>query len=1198
MPSLKLHFSNGSVEVRELSRRQPLSIGRQAFNDVSIDEEGVGTMHCRVSWNKTAFEVAAGSERGVEVNGVRVARMMLTPGDVIRVGSVDLDYIDAAHSADPRSDDTETKYELAAPPQQASSPTKIPPVPKIPEVSASGLETKTKAPAPSRRKPPEDILLEDDAWEALKSSASMPKPVEDLSLFDGRVVAESQEIPDPKLDGADQNALKSPKKHKTAAAFADAERVAVGVQSMSTRARPGEQDIVRSPLVIGLASLGLLLLLVTGIFWFLISREQSFRLYDRAVAESTDGKYAQAIASFEEFIQKNSSHSLRRFAERGLDKTLVQKEISGGSPAWKRGLEKLKLLISNHRKDSDFADLHSALFRFGEEISLGSAKSAESTHDADLLIVSDEACAILERYAEPTTAPTGTLTRIKLAKELAEKAIEKQKTFEAAVALMDAALAAGQPMTALSEREKLIRRFPEISSQKRVKEVLQKALDLERSVIAIDATEIAAETDDDTASVVTSALSLFHTRLRTEETSQDRFVYVSAKDCCYAVDTGTGETIWRRIVGFETRFFPILATGSQPSLLIHDARRQALLCCRPDNGKLIWRHQLAGKPRSAPLVQEGQIYLATEGRLLNRIALDSGTLTATVRFSQDVIGPPAVSHDAQHLLIPGEMAMIYSLTLRPLAAAAMTFTDHAAGSIEASPLGMGRLLLLCENDKSDSAHLRIWDADKPSQPLPELNGSRVVGTVRDLPVIRGNQLVVASSNEHLAAFSVTDEPTRVELTAIGQYRVKGGYGGATYVALGPDQQLWSASSAFRRFDISADSIRMDPNATAEGIACQPLQISGQQFFVGRKASFHDAVIFSAVDRERMLSPWRTVLGAEPLEVTVSRDPESSIIVNEAGQIVSLGATRLKHGGIELKAATELDLPKNMRLPLFASRLHDGRIAVIAMGGSTSIWILNRIGQTDSTITLANGDTVEAPPVLLDEGLVLPLSGRLKWAPLGSTNKAVQDWIAPTEQNTASRWRYLLRLTGNELIACDDTGRLRHIQKRKGDRPYLAEISTLQLDVPIDVNPALNGDELFVVDSSGTLRQFKIPSFDVMGERTFVAPVRSLWVVGNSQLVWSGDDILHAVSAGKELSVRWSLSLANRQPAGSPVMWQDQLWLACRDGTVLAIDMANGHELQRLQQPQVLSLGLQIIGDHLFAIACDGTMYQMESKAQP
>ena len=34
------------------------------------------------------------------------------------------------------------------------------------------------------------------------------------------------------------------------------------------------------------------------------------------------------------------------------------------------------------------------------------------------------------------------------------------------------------------------------------------------------------------------------------------------------------------------------------------------------------------------------------------------------------------------------------------------------------------------------------------------------------------------------------------------------------------------------------------------------------------------------------------------------------------------------------------------------------------------------------------------------------------------------------------------------------------------------------------------------------------------------------------------------------------------------------------------------------QPQVLSLGLQIIGDHLFAIACDGTMYQMESKAQP
>ena len=1179
MPSLELRFTNGSIEQRELSRSQPLSIGRQPFNEVCIPEADVAAMHCRVSWNKTVFEVTSATGQGIDVNGVSIARATLKPGDVIRVGSVDLVYVDPAAVAN-----ADVGFKLVEEADRGKDFSKAKSPPPIPEPKPPARPEKAK-------RPPEPSA----------------KPVEDLSLFEGAVYTESQALAAVDFgnqdadDNADDGDLKPMLMRSGASPVVWSSSKGAKVQPtmtmMSARARPGEQDIFRSPLVVGLGAGGLLLLLVTGIFWFLIGREQAARHYDRAVAELNDGQYAQSIASFEEFLKKYSSHSLRRLAERGLDKALVQKEISGATPAWKRGLENVQKLIANHRNDADFADLRPTLFKYGEEISLGAAKTAETARDAELLIVSDDARAVLERYADPTAPPTGTLNRIKDARESAERAIGKQNTFDSAMAAVETALANKQPMAALSEREKLVRRFADYANQKRVKDALQKALDLERSVIAVDETERAAETKDDDPYSPEPALGLFHTRSRTDEVSQGRVAYVLAKDSCYAVDTVTGEFVWRRVIGLDAPFFPMLATGAQPSLLIYDSRRKILVCCQPANGKLIWRQKLDARPRSAPLVHEGQIYLATDDRALCRIDLDSGRLTAKVTFSQNVLGPPSLSHDGKYLLIPGDMAMVYALTLRPLGAAAMTFTDHAAGAITAPPVSMGKLMLLCENDKADSTRLRVFDAGKPTDPLVELTGARVVGAVRDAPVLRGNQLVVPSSNEHLAAFSVTDEAGRAGLAPVAQYRVKDGYGGPIFVALGPDRQFWSASSAFRRFEIGADTIRMDQNAQAQGIASQPLQLVGEQFFVGRKAPFHDAVSFSAVDRERMVSPWRSVLGAEPLELTAARDG-GAVSVNEAGQIVSLGSSRLKQGGIELKAASELELPANTKSPLRATRLHDGRLALAATGETTQVWIVSGSGQADATLKLAKGDVVEANPVLFDDGLVVPLSSRLKLLPLGTGKKSVQDWLAPVDENAKRRWRFLTRLDGNELIACDDTGLLTRVQLRTTDVPHLAGATKLQLDQPVDVAPALRGEMLFVADASGAVRQLNARSFDVDGQRAFTAPVRGAWSVGEMLFVWAGDDKLHAVSAGKELPDRWAQSLAERQPAGAPLEWSGQIWVACRDGLVVALDPATGKESRRLELPQVLSLGLRVVGDDLIAVACDGTLYRIEAGGKP
>lgn len=1140
--------------MRELSRSQPINIGRAQFNEICVDERDVASLHCRISWNKTRFEVSAATPGGVEVNSATVAHANLKQGDVIRIGSLDLYYYD-----------------------------------EVPQASAH-----TPSPGPEhgttrKSKPKSDPKPE---------TKQEPSP-DDLSLFDGQILTESQ---------ANLDALFSDVKSEDSSEFEwdkkDKKKSPTPVPTPSLLApavRPGEQDILRSPLVLGLTGGGLALLLITGIFWFLISREQSNRMYDRAVQEMNDGQFAQAIATYELFIKQNPNHALRRSADRGLGKTLVMKEIAGASPTWKRGLERMNELIKAHRNESDFADLHSSLFQFAEQISMGSAKSAELARDPELLVISKTAQDLLERYADPSSPPTGTINRINDQRVKAERAIEKQKTFDQAMATVDAAIADRKPMAALSHRERLVKQFPDFISSKRVKDALQKALDLERSVVSTDETERPAETSDNGQPTISTTLGIVHSRSRTDEQSQGRVAFVMAKDCCYAIDTVTGELVWRRIVGFDAPFFPTATTGAQPAVLLFDTRTQSLLSCRVTDGKLIWRQPLSANALGKPLVHEGQIYLPLDGNALVRIDVDSGRLTASVKLSQNLASTPVLSRDGNYLLVPGRQAMIYSLALRtsanrpPLSAAAMTFTDHAAGSIVAPPLSMGRLLLLCENDRADSARLRLWDAGNPADALTELASTRTFGQVRDVPVLRGNQLVVPFAGERFTAFAVTDEAGRAGIAQVGEYGAdqsvrKDRLDAPMFLALGPDGQFWSAGTAFRRFEISSKGISMDSNATAQGIASQPLQMIGEQFFVGRKTRNSDAVTFSAIDREKLVNPWRVVVGDRPQEMTATRDGGLTW-VGQSGALYSIGKNRLNQGGVDLKAGTELELPANLSRPLQVSVLHDQRLAVAAMGETIQLLLLNPAGQVVGNHRL--DQMPETDPVLLDEGLVVPLPARLKVLNLTPGAKMIQDWIAPVGETLEHHWEYLIRLDGREFIACERSGRLQRIQFRQGDVPHLAEVAKLQLDKPMDVRPFLRGEFLYVVDADGLCRQLNVHSFDTDGQHSLPAPVKNLWPIGTNTLALAGDGKLHSLADGKEMPEQWTFDLKSLQPLGIPIIKDDMIWLGCRDGTVLVLNPTTGAEIRRVSVPQSLSIGLRQAGELLYAVATDGTLYRME-----
>src|SRR6516162_9180090 len=90
MAVIEIRHRTGQIETRELSKAAPLLVGQLPTSDIQVDSDGVAPIHCRISWKRKEFQVAAEAPDGVQFNGRMVRRAVLTPGDVIRVGDVDI----------------------------------------------------------------------------------------------------------------------------------------------------------------------------------------------------------------------------------------------------------------------------------------------------------------------------------------------------------------------------------------------------------------------------------------------------------------------------------------------------------------------------------------------------------------------------------------------------------------------------------------------------------------------------------------------------------------------------------------------------------------------------------------------------------------------------------------------------------------------------------------------------------------------------------------------------------------------------------------------------------------------------------------------------------------------------------------------------------------------------------------------------
>jgi len=1197
MPFLEIIHLTGEVEQRALRKRQPVSIGSHSSNDIQVDEEGVEIMHCRISWSQSGYEAVAAGTGGIDVNGTTVHSSALKPGDVLRFGSIDIRFCESKSDGTQEDDIEDSGTELGLKPLSEEIPVR-------PGSSASQSIQEEKRSPVARESDDFDEFDELDEIDELEELDEIDEldEVDDIEELDDEEFDDDEydddEYEDEEEDDEEEDDRRGKGKSQPATASSadstdEEEEITDGYSDKvraamrHSRVRPGEEDTLRSPLVLGLAGTAVALVLMGAIFYFIANRQTVQDRFDVAQGAYDEGKFSIAITEYNNFISLYPKDDLSKEAKKLKSLAEVRMRSEGAAPKFPEALEKLRSFINEQRDAEDFETSHPLIMEQAKTISTGAASNAGRLFDPELLAVSRESRTVLKTYSPKDAPPTEILQNIENSLRISEAQILRHGVYNQTIAGMEAALTDKNPMEALKVRRSLFVRYPDddkFPRDKKLNELFQSALSAAAGAVKSDPAGRDALVEENPAP--TNLLTLaFQGRTRTDEISVGKSVVAVAKDCVYGVDFITGEPVWRRVIGYDSPFFPLVET-KLPSVVVFDTVQFEVVRLHQTTGQLIWRQPIGEMAAGYPIFSDDRILIATESGRLLAIDLETGHLVTDLKFPQSISGPMELA-DGQRIVVAGNEEVVYTLKKRPLEVERVSYIGQQPGSIDAPLLSMGSYLLMVENQaKKATLHLMETPADGP---LNVVATGTVEGNVVDTPVIRGRDLFVPSTGERVSAFSISDDPGQPPLTTGPSFQGEGEYHGPMYLMTGPDRQIWMATGALARLQLTTDSMQPDGEPVARGIASQPIQYFSGYMLNARQRPFSSAVTFTRTNRDDLVSDWQTVLGSRPLAATVrTAGGLSMAFVNESGQTWRVGDRQLAEGPFLTTAAARLPLHQDLVDPLEAAEVVGNRLAVVCSDPEPRMWIINAAGQIEGSPLLPT--TPSAAPTSIGKLVVAPLKGRLH-VPRLSGQAAVQDFALPTGDE--QEWVNVVNAGENGAVAVTDSGTAILIRYQTTPRPHLGEATRVELNQSVHVKAASGDGFVAVADVSKRVTVFGAERLDISGQRTFANAISNQpWITGGNVFVEEGAAQLHCLTPTGELASKWSFALNGNSVAGV-LNVNGTLVLAQQNGVISALNAETGEAGKQIDLQGPIALGPFVAGEQVYVVTADGTLASLQ-----
>ncbi len=1111
MASLKIQTATGIKKI-ELTKDSPVTIGSHTTNDIVITDSGVSTMHCRISWNGKAYEIVSANPEGIDIDGELVRFKVLEPRTQIKVGQAVVTYEDLEREDElareqlERIDDgggflkpiseeypSYRKKEKLLPLREDFKDDNDEGGSLLPEIEKSeDIESEIDPGTLKRRQ------------ERAERKAKRKAEREAKNKADAEADAEGEPSDDPFAKLADEKGnqvgldSQSPSREKSSTREKD--RRSSPVSRHRTR-RPGQEDILSSPIVLGLGGLVVVLLIVAGTYGFLILRNLADQQLQAADAQRDEGKHQQAIKLYSDFLVAYPRHRLTPKAKVSLAETQIEAQIGGSSGKWPAGLEKLKGFIDNSKTFDTDEDLTPRFEAISYRIAEGAATDAGKSFQRDLLLVSDDAKAVWQRFAPEGEDTRQRLRHIDDVRKQSVASIIRQEKLVAAMAGLDASIAAKNTMDGFRIRRELLNQYPELKDQKEVSSRLTKLLDLEQTATTKDDDTVSAlNYDVKVANAVISTL-VNQSRSRSDRRSTGKIVISHHKDTLLGIDALTGEPLWRRPVGLDLPFFPIPISGAKAGYLLVNTRNRDLELIEQSTGQLIWRQPLEDEIDDAPLVLEGQIYLSSRSARLYQIDAETGRILGCLQFSQPVHGPICLLADKEHFAVAGQAEVIYILKRRPLEAIKAIYYGHGPESIAGSFLAAGANLLLFENLSLGRSRVTALDGRQWEKGLPVAGQLDLEGEIHDPSLLRGNILFVPTRPEQLYAVAVSDVVGQTALSRLAGYQLQTGQESELYLSAGPNNHVWVSGSQLRKYQLTADSITVDEKTVPLGRTIQPIQSSSNDLYSSFLPPDQNGATTSQFDRDSLLSEWKLDHAGRILAWTRDpRDDKSLIAVTEDGNIHRSSVDRVVGSRFQKSPASTIKRPQGNTGSLNACELANGELAVWSMGEKPQMWLINAAGQTQKSFV--SPGILEASPVKMGGLILLPVSGKIVVANLSGT---VQEEIVTGKPNDV-KWSSIYVVDESHLLVVDDAGTMTAFEMRTEPRIGFVKRSSVELDGFLFDTYLAETAMIAVASDDRAVRLFDARNLELVDElRPEGGTARSVVPTGEGFLLCSGEN---------------------------------------------------------------------------------------------
>ena len=1232
MHSLHIEYLSGKTEQVPLNKSEPVSLGTHSASDIILEGENVAPLHCRISWTNEGFEASAAGQLPIEVDGVEVTHTILKQGMLLRIGEADIRFINENELYGDESE-IEAKEEEEVESAPPSSVIGLIPLTgdELPEyvdgrgqfgdsersekeADAKELEkskkkqkTKTKQTNKSSRskkkqeeRNEQSMAESEDQKGNRKSRLDKEEPLDDLlqGLTDEGYDAPEEEIEEeePTLESLEEGGFPE-----------ESESGDVGSKTSKTLARrrrsvrPGEQELIKSPLILGLIFFAVVLFLTAVTYAFLNYRDAAQKQFDAAVQLREEGSYSNAILAFNKFILDYPRHKLAEDAKVGASESEVDMYLGGSSPRLEKALTALDKYIETQRDSEKFSDRKPKFVEYASVIAQKSAKTAGSKRSHKLLEVSDLAVKIISRYQSKDEPLTEVLNGVGAAYRVSSDQIRKEETLTEALKAIDAAVDAKETQRGLKLRRDLLDRYPDFGNNRKVRQRLDALLEAEKEITVAEKVPVSELKKEEAPAKSPYFVSVFSakTRSRSERQSNGKVVIGRAKGACFGVDAITGDALWRRELGAEETFFPVAVETSVPARIAFDSSTKDLILLNQKTGQLIWKRPLSAMPVGAPLIHQGQIYQVTEDALLWRISLETGAASSKMKFSQEISARPALSRDQKHLLLPGKEGLIYTLTLQPFECLQVTYLGHRPNSIKVGLVPKGHNFLVCENIGLSKCKLKALEGRALDKPLIVVDEKIINGSVFDPPLLRGSDLFVSARKEQIHPFSVSDEKEEEPLSRLTPYPVEGAVESKISLIAGPDKEIWVHSSAFRKFELTAKALVQKGKVTAQGLNSQPLQYSGNDVFLGRRQPFSDAVYFSHAERSSLNSQWQAVLGASAIafkgewgSAGAASKKALMTVVTETGDVFRIVPTE-DSLHFEHKPGVHLPLPKEMINPLSATLINDGRLVVWTQEKESTLWLLNSSGQVQKTIhPLALKGEIQASPISFQKRLVIPVKGRLKMPQVGKLDYKVHDFLQPFGDKPPPAWTQLHTIDAKNILAIDVDGKVLRLQYRTAPKRQLVEVSSIDLKQGAETAWDPASKSLAVVTANQSLRVLDALALTSKWEQKMVDPVKNgPWFIGSTLIVQkkSGKVVAYDVKGnGKE---KWSVSITGNVNH-SPGKIEKFISIVTDRGELVLLDAQTGKLAGTQSNVPALSIEPKQHGQEIVLCTRDGRLYRI------